>query len=114
MNGTGDLGAYADELLRDGRWHDYHEIVTKIAVKVPPGRAVRRAESQRVTASKDRHGGRDNVPARQQSTGISHQVRIGSRHIAKQVLNRTRFEIHPAGPVPPGTPKRVRKRPPTA
>lgn len=109
MNGrTGDLTQYACELLADGEWHDYQVIVGKLATRVQPGRALRRAESQRRTASREAYGSRENVPPRLLNATPEHQIRIGSRHIAKQVLNRRFFEIDPPGRVPEGGVKRVR------
>lgn len=106
-----ELGDYARELLRDGQWHDYRVIVTQLAIRVQPGRAVRRAESQRRTAGREMYGGRENTPPRKvHADDAAHQIRVGSRHIAKQVLNRSAFEIKPHGQVPPGVGKFVRLR----
>jgi hypothetical protein len=107
---SSDLTLYARELLADGEWHDYQVVVARLATRVPPGRAIRRAESQRRTASRQMHGGREAVPPRKINATVEHQVRIGSRHIAKQVLNRRVFEIDPRGQVPAGEIKRVRLR----
>lgn len=107
---SSDLTLFARELLADGEWHDYHVIVARLATGVHPGRAIRRAESQRRTASRQAHGNREAVPPRKINATVEHQIRVGSRHIAKQVLNGTRFEIHPPGQVPPGEAKRVRLR----
>jgi hypothetical protein len=105
-----ELSDYAAELLADGEWHDYHVVVSRVAARVHPGRAYRRAESQRRTAGAKYHGGRDNVPARSRGEDLDHQIRIGSRHIAKQLLNGNRFEVAPHGAVRTGEQKFVRLR----
>lgn len=104
------MSDYAAELLADGEWHDYYVVVARVATRVHPGRAYRRAESQRRTASAKTYGGRDNVPARTIHQDIDHQIRVGSRQIAKQVLNGRRFEVTPHGAVRTGEQKFVRLR----
>lgn len=106
----GEIPAYARELLADGEWHDYYKVVARLATRVQPGRAIRRAESQRRTANRATHGGRDNVPERARPVSVEQQVYVGSRHIAKQALNHAMFEIKPVGPVGPGEHKYVRLR----
>lgn len=36
------------ELLKDGAWHNFDEVVRKVMPKVPPGQALRFAERQRI------------------------------------------------------------------
>lgn len=35
------------EILSDGQWHTRDELIAKAGVKIPPGRAVRKAEGER-------------------------------------------------------------------
>jgi hypothetical protein len=42
----------AVELLSDGEWHDYTEIVRKVAIVIPPGLAMRRSETDRIAAAR--------------------------------------------------------------
>jgi hypothetical protein len=108
-----ELHAYADELLADGEWHAYYPVLTKIAARVQPGDAMRRAVSRSVSRQQRQHPGqegRDAARAALKEIDVFDQLRAGSRHIAAQLLNSRRFEVTPRGRPSTDELKRVRLR----
>jgi hypothetical protein len=79
-------------LLLDGEWHDLEEILRELSKLVPPGRAVRRNETDRRLSS--------GTPVRRVTRGSEDRlIASGKRAIAKDMLNKSYFEIYPPGKV---------------
>jgi hypothetical protein len=113
-----ELHRYADELLAEGQWHSYYSILNRLAARVQPGDAMRRAVSRRVsdvirastTIDTTDSDVRSIVRTNLRGADVNDQIRAGSRHIAAQLLNSRRFEVSPPGRPEAGETKRVRLR----
>lgn len=97
-------------LLSDGQWHDYREVVRKIATTVIPGRALEQAERMRLARAMAE--GTYQIPEeRKLMKSDERLIEIGATAIARSVLaGSVLFEIEPRGKTDDGT-KRVRIKP---
>lgn len=87
----------AVKLLADGEWHDYAEVVRKVATSVPPGVAIRKAEAMRLARARQ-HGNYAMPEERKWQIPESRQIEIGAAMIARAVLaNERLFVIEPRG-----------------
>ena len=85
----------ARELLVDGQWHDFEETLKELTKKVPPGVALRRAETNRLK-------GGTSQPERVEQPGLERLIHIGKRAVAREALRDNSriaqvFEIVPKG-----------------
>jgi DNA-directed RNA polymerase subunit M/transcription elongation factor TFIIS len=81
----------AVELLEDGEWHDLEFVLRELGKLVPPGRAMRRNENDRRLSS--------GTDARKKDLSETRLIASGKRAIAKDLLNKSYFEIYPLGRV---------------
>lgn len=88
----------AVELLEDGQWHNYADLVRVLSKMVEPGRAMRRAE--RVRAA----GG---PPERYRAVEDYRLIQSGQRSIVRDFLIKKYFEIKPPGRPVDGGEERV-------
>jgi hypothetical protein len=95
-----DILTRAVEICADGRWHDHGALVRELSKMVPPGRAMRRAESNRVKG-----GG---TPERTNEAQAHRILESGRRSIVKEFVRKPWFETDPPGRQPQGTRLRVR------
>lgn len=87
----------AVRLLADGEWHDYAEVVRKVATAVPPAVAFRKAEAMRLARARQ-HGNYAMPEERKWQISEERQIEIGGTAIARSVLNNERlFVIEPRG-----------------
>lgn len=75
------------ELLADGQWHDREPVVAAAAKAVPPGRAKRTAEDERVR-ERGRRATKGLPPLKPRTD--AELIQMGQRAIALLVLNRNR------------------------
>lgn len=89
-----DLAIRAVELLGDGEWHSYPEVMREMAKRIPPGVAMRRAESLR---ARKRRSTDPAAPAeRVKARSTEALIKSGSQDYVKNVLqNRRLYEIKP-------------------
>lgn len=91
----------ARELLADGGWHDYEQVMRELVKVIPPGRAVREADSLRVAQvrKRARYAGRTppDKPARQRHGDLDRIRTTGARAIIRKMLNGAEFDIDPPG-----------------
>ena len=90
------------ELLLDGEWHPWHEIIDEVAKVVTPGRATRAAEQIRA---------RTGPAERRKPRTHDELVLFGQRDYARRASRHKWFEVDPPGRTPPGVTKRIRLRP---
>lgn len=101
----------AAELLADGEWHNYSEIVRKASKVVPPGVAMRKIETIRL-ASARKHKGYSNPSQRKIMRSDTRLIEYGALAVARQVLSGSvLFEIEPRGTKQADGPKRIRLAP---
>lgn len=79
------------ELLEDGEWHDFEEVLAQLMKLIPPGRALRRTEAMRRYKS--------DAEERQRPFSQERQIASGKRAIAKDALAKPYIEIYPLGKV---------------
>lgn len=105
----------AAELLADGQWHDYKEIIRKTAIVVPPGVAIRKIETiRRASARKHARQGSEYVDpeTRRIEREDSRLIELGATAMTRQILSgSTLFEIQPRGALTKDGPKRIRIKP---
>lgn len=87
-------------ICKDGQWHDFEEVVREVGKVIPPGKAMRRAERNRILS-----GG---PPQRCAKYDVTRIMAAGKRSLARDFVRPPWFVIEPAGRVPAGTPRRVR------
>jgi hypothetical protein len=78
------------ELLEDGEWHRLDQVIREVGKLIPPGRAVRQAESDRLAA-----GG---PPQRKVPLPVERQIESGRRTIVRSMLGYAGgryFEVDP-------------------
>lgn len=98
------------EVLQDGEWHDYVEVVREVAKVVPPGKALRKAEQLRL-ASARRPGEHLSYTAERRvvQRPTEQLIEYGAYAIVRAVLLASpSFEIEPRGKLTRDGPKRVR------
>lgn len=78
----------AVELLKDGEWHDYKEILTEVSKVVPPNIAYRHQEKRRRIANK----GRD-VGPRTRNKDEALLIAMGRADLVRVMLRANSFEI---------------------
>lgn len=103
----------AVELLEDGEWHDYKQVVREAAKVIPPGKALRRNEQMRQAAVR-RPGEHLTYTAERRVIARSHEelISIGAQAIVRATLSGSAtFEIEPRGTKTADGLKRVRLRP---
>lgn len=94
-----ELARRADELLGDGEWHNYEATMRALIRLVPPGRAMRQNEHDRIGS-----GYGMGPPARKQPRDTGDMITSGARTIVRQFLESVAFEATP--PKMPRDPER--------
>lgn len=83
------LARRATELLGDGEWRPLEDVIRALMPLVPPGRAIRRAEQERINAPTGRPAPAQRVIPRD----VDKQIATGSRRIVYDFLaSSTAFE----------------------
>lgn len=93
-----DLDRLARSLLADGAWHDFEQVRSVLATRVPPGIAARQTERTRVMLASRRKGiVQSEVAPRIHPLPMAEVVLSGARYLARQVLKRRTYELrtHP-------------------
>lgn len=85
----------AADLLEDGEWHDYEQVIRELAKMVPPGRALRHAEKIRKAAGNGRNKNEDWNPPEQRVRARSREqiIATGARSIARSMIHHKDIEI---------------------
>lgn len=93
----------AEEILADGEWHNYGEVIEALMPLVPPGVALRKNESAR-------RKGKPTSPVNRQVQRTETQlIRAGQRSVVTQMLNSGAiFEIEPRTALIPASSKKIR------
>lgn len=90
----------AVELTEDGQWHDYADLMRELAKLVPPGKAIRKAEKNRLG---------DGGPAvRTKNAEIERVIQTGKNAVVREFLTKPWFEVKPAGSITDGTVRQIR------
>jgi len=76
----------AVELTEDGQWHNMEKLLRELAKMVPPGRAMRRAESNRLNV-----GG----PPQRATGEVERILKTGRRSIVRDFVRPPWFELDP-------------------
>jgi len=89
------LATRADELLGDGQWHNYEKTIRALLRLVPPGRAMRRNEMDRVANRKTQ--GKSADIARKRPATAQQRIYSGARSITRDFLTTGAFETNRKG-----------------
>lgn len=88
------------ELLADGRWQNYETVVRHLIKVIPPGKAIRTADSLRVAQARKRSR-RAGLPdpgsvQRVRAHDLDRVRETGARTIIRKMLTSSRFDVRPA------------------
>jgi len=109
MTGIGTaLARRADQLLRDGKWHDYEEVLAELMKVVPPGRAVRVAELNRRQAHRGL-GPNDPLPPRRRPQPPEKVVEFGAKEVVRDFLRNRAYETDPNTSLDKSKRRRIRQ-----
>ena len=89
----------AVELCNDGGWHNYEAVIAELMRMVEPGKAMRRAERDRLAS-----GG----PPQRTKGSLPRVMASGQRSIVRDFVRSPYFEVKPHGHVPKGVTRQVR------
>lgn len=88
---------HARQLLADGAWHDYEQVMRQLIKVIPPGRAIREAEKLRVVQARKRARYVGNAvpdaPPRRRPGDLDRMRETGARSIVRKMLNGANFQI---------------------
>ena len=92
---TSPHGLKAREVLLDGEWHPYEEVRAAVMRVIPPGMAIRKAESERLAEARKRSK-RGRPPLTQERTvsrSSDFLIEYGRSRIANDVLKAEPYEV---------------------
>lgn len=90
-----EMALKVNAVMADGRWYDYEKMRRMLMPLIPPGVAMRRTETERLTKS-GHHG---SVAPLQRVTPrpVDFQIESGRRRIVADFLHNTNFEVEGRG-----------------
>lgn len=90
----------AVELTEDGGWHNYADLMRELAKLVQPGKAIRKAEKNRLG---------DGGPAvRTKNAETERVIQTGKNAVVREFLTKPWFEVKPTGRITDGTVRQIR------
>jgi hypothetical protein len=91
------LAARVVELLADGEWHNYEQVVRELMKVVPPGPAIRRAEQDRIASNRGHKKADEEIGPRVKPRGTDELIRSGRRAIVRAFLRNVNYETDRPG-----------------
>jgi len=95
MPRTSVMHQHALQLLRDGYWHDYNEVLRDLMEHVPPHKAAHEAERARIDNWRKTHpdASPNYIPPRKKRHTMDQQIQTGARMIANEILRNAAYEV---------------------